>query len=73
MLEILKVLGRIFLIGFGLLCVAAGGLCTLIGAGQGLDAAWMVGIGIVSVVAGGALVRYIFKSWKQQAGGEGDA
>ncbi|MBS1143994.1 MAG: hypothetical protein H6R14_1400 [Proteobacteria bacterium] len=66
MMDVLKVLVRICLIGIGLLSIAAGGLCTAVGATQGLDAWWIVSIGLVSLIGGGALIRYIFRKWKRE-------
>jgi len=66
MIQVLKVLGRIFLIGFGLLCIVAGGLCAAIGVPQGLGAAWLVGGGIVLLLSGVALVRYIWGKWTRE-------
>jgi len=63
MIEILKVLGRVILIGFGLLSIGVGGLCTVIGSSSGSGAGWMVAIGAVSLLIGGAVVWLTFRGW----------
>ena len=63
MMQVLKVIGRIILISFGLLSIAAGGLCTVIGSSSGGGVAWMVAIGAVSLLIGVAVVWLTFRSW----------
>ena len=52
MMQVLKVLGRAILISFGLVCIAAGGLCTVLGA----DMLWMALIGIMWLLGGVIIV-----------------
>jgi hypothetical protein len=63
MMEVLKVIGRVILISFGLICIAAGGLCTVIGSLSGGGVAWMVTIGIVSLLVGIAVVWQTSRNW----------
>jgi O-antigen/teichoic acid export membrane protein len=64
MIEILKVIGRVILISFGLMSIAAGGLCTVLGSSDGMAAAWVAVIGIVALLIGGAVVWWTFRSWR---------
>ncbi|PKO46710.1 MAG: hypothetical protein CVU31_09610 [Betaproteobacteria bacterium HGW-Betaproteobacteria-4] len=63
MIDVLKVLGRVILIGFGLMSIAVGGLCTVVGSSSGSGAGWMVAIGAVSLLIGGAVVWLTFRGW----------
>ena len=63
MMQVLKVIGRVILISFGLMAIAAGGLCTVIGSSSGGGVGWMVAIGAVSLLIGGAVVWLTFRSW----------
>ncbi len=62
MLNVLKVLGRIFLISIGLLCVAGGGLCVVLGSSSG-SMSGVALIGLVSLLLGGAAVWAILRRW----------
>jgi hypothetical protein len=66
MMQILKVIGRVILISFGLVCIAAGGLCTVIGSTSGAQAAWVAMIGIVSLLVGVAIVWAIIRNWRAE-------
>lgn len=68
MIDILKVLGRIFLIAFGLSCIGVGGLCTAIGM-ESSGAGWMATIGLLSLLFGIFMVWQTFRSWKSDKGG----
>lgn len=63
MIDVLKVIGRVILISFGLMAIAAGGLCTVIGSSSGGGVGWMVAIGTVSLLIGGAVVWLTFRNW----------
>jgi hypothetical protein len=63
-MQVLKVIGRVILISFGLLSIAAGGLCTVIGSSSGGGMAWMALIGIVSLLVGVAIVWAILRNWR---------
>jgi hypothetical protein len=62
MIDVLKVIGRVILIGFGLLSIGVGGLCTVLGSTSG-TAAWVIQIGIVALLVGVAVVWLTFRSW----------
>uniref|UniRef100_Q47J16 Transmembrane protein n=1 Tax=Dechloromonas aromatica (strain RCB) TaxID=159087 RepID=Q47J16_DECAR len=66
MMQILKVLGRVILISCGLMAVAAGGLCTVLGSTSGSDMRWMAMIGVVSLLAGVAVVWATFRNWRRE-------
>lgn len=66
MMHIFKVLGRVILISFGLICIAAGGLCTVLGSTPGSNMLWMAMIGIVSLLAGVAVVWVTFRNWRRE-------
>jgi hypothetical protein len=63
MMQVLKVLGRVILISFGLMCIAAGGLCTVMGSASGGEGGWVAIIGIVSLLVGVAVVWQTFRIW----------
>jgi len=63
MMDVLKVIGRVILIGFGLLSIGVGGLCTVLGSTSGMAAAWVAVIGIVALLVGVAVVWLTFRSW----------
>ncbi|MBS1130003.1 MAG: hypothetical protein H6R16_1005 [Proteobacteria bacterium] len=62
MLAILKVIGRVFLISIGLLCIAGGGLCVVLGSTSG-EVGGIAAIGLVSLLLGAAGVWWILRSW----------
>lgn len=66
MMQILKVLGRVILISFGLMAIAAGGLCTVLGSTSGSDMLWMAMIGLLSLLAGIAIVWATFRNWRRE-------
>lgn len=65
MLAILKVIGRVFLISIGLLCIAGGGLCVVLGSTSG-EVGGIAVIGLVSLLLGVAGVWAILRSWIRQ-------
>jgi hypothetical protein len=74
MLNVLKVLGRIFLISIGLLFIAGGGLCVVIGSSS-QEVSGVAMIGLVSLLLGVAGVWWILRRWigesrGQQGGGD---
>jgi hypothetical protein len=66
MMQVLKVLGRVILISCGLMAIAAGGLCTVLGSTSGSDMLWMAMIGLVSLLAGIAVVWATFRNWRRE-------
>ena len=62
MLNVLKVLGRIFLISIGLLFIAGGGLCVVLGSTSG-EVSGIAAIGLASVLLGVAGVWWILRRW----------
>ncbi len=67
MMQIVRVLARVILISLGLVAIAAGGLCTVLGSTSGSDMLWMAMIGIVSLLVGGAVVWATFRHWRREA------
>ncbi len=72
MLNVLKVLGRIFLISIGLLCIAGGGLCVVLGSTSG-EVGGIALIGLVSLLLGAAGVWWILRRWIGEKRGQQDA
>jgi hypothetical protein len=70
MMQIVIVLARVILISLGLVAIAAGGLCTVLGSTSGSDMLWMAMIGIVSLMAGVAVVWVTFRSWRRDTSAE---
>ncbi len=62
MLNVLKVLGRIFLISIGLLFIAGGGLCVVLGSSSG-EVGGIAAIGLASLLLGAAGVWWILRHW----------
>lgn len=67
MMQIVIVLARVILISFGLAAIAAGGLCTVLGSTSGSDMLWIAMIGIVSLLAGVAVVWATVRHWRREA------
>jgi hypothetical protein len=63
MLNMLKVLGRVFLISAGLLSIAGGGLCVAMGSFSG-DMSGIALIGLVGLMVGSAVVWVVFQNWQ---------
>ena len=72
MLNVLKVLGRIFLISIGLLFIAGGGLCVVLGSTSG-EVGGIALIGLVSLLLGAAGVWWILRRWIGEKRGAQDA
>lgn len=74
MLNVLKVLGRVFLIAIGLLFIAGGGLCVMFGSATN-GAGGMALIGLASLLLGAAGVWWILRRWmgERQEKGSDDA
>lgn len=66
MMQVLMVLARVILISLGLVAIAAGGLCAVLGSASGSDMLWMAMIGIVSLLTGVAMVWFTFRSWRRE-------
>lgn len=64
-LAILKVIGRVFLISIGLLCIAGGGLCVVLGSTSG-EVGGIAVIGLISLLLGAVGVWAILRSWIRQ-------
>lgn len=71
-MNLLKVLGRIFLIAVGLSFIAGGGLCVALGGASGQFGGIAL-IGLVSLLLGAAGVWKIVSGWMAESRGkEGD-
>ncbi|MCG2576202.1 hypothetical protein LZ012_04245 [Dechloromonas sp. XY25] len=64
-LTILKVIGRVFLIGIGLLFIAGGGLCVMFGT-VNTGGGGMALIGMASLLLGVAGVWWILRNWMRE-------
>lgn len=63
MLNVLKVLGRVILVSIGLLAIAGGGLCVVLGSSSG-SVSGIALIGLVSLLLGAGGVWLVFRNWK---------
>lgn len=68
MSDILNVIGRVLLISFGLVCIAAGGMCTVIGSQSGEPYAMVAVIGVVSLLVGIIVVWQTLRLWQNKSG-----
>lgn len=67
MLTVLKVIFRVFLIGFGLLAIGSGGLCVMIGSGA-RDGVMIALLGLAGVAGGGAMIWWGLSRFKSDSG-----